>query len=205
MIRGQEEYLRVYGAARRYARHPHVCRIAAVNALIQLICWTFLRSLLPYAAAHAVSGGSAQSDADPASGDDLGGGGGGAAEASVLQGYAVEASLAAAFLGAVLSAQLPNKALLLAPTLLAFLAPLALLTAMSAGWRPFDDAVAVIGTYPRAHAHVLARVRVHALQGTRAPETVVPLHLPMPRVPCRPRLRAHARHRPCKHGVRRPR
>lgn len=98
-----------------YVRDAHVSRVAATNAVVQLICWIFLRSLLPYAAARAVGGGA---------GD----------EAGELQSYAVEASLLAVFLGSVLSAHVPNKALRLSPTLLAMVLPLLLLSGMCAGW-----------------------------------------------------------------------
>ena len=60
-------------------------------------------------------------------------------EAGVLQGYAVEASLLAVFVGSALSAYVPNRALRVTPTLLAMLLPLLLLTAMVGGWKPFGS------------------------------------------------------------------
>lgn len=120
-----------------FATHPHVLRVTAVNAMLQLICWIFLRSLMPYACAHAASKdgsdeGAARAHADQSAGE--------------LQGYVVEASLVTVFIGAALSAYVPNKAVRLTPTLVAELLPLATLTAISAGWHPFDSSAAAKAT-----------------------------------------------------------
>ena len=54
-------------------------RISGANAYVQLVCWVFIRSLLPYAAAHAMA---SNSSAAAARGHETG-------SAGELQGYAV--------------------------------------------------------------------------------------------------------------------
>ena len=109
----------------RYAKEPHVLRISGANAYVQLVCWVFIRSLLPYAAAHAMGSNSSTAAAHEAHESGA---------AGELQGYAVEASMLAVFVGALASAFLPNRALRLGPTYCAMLLPLTLLTAMALGW-----------------------------------------------------------------------
>ena len=108
-----------------YAMEPHVLRISGANAYVQLVCWVFIRSLLPYAAAHAMGSNSSTAAAHEAHESGA---------AGELQGYAVEASMLAVFVGALASAFLPNRALRLGPTYCAMLLPLTLLTAMALGW-----------------------------------------------------------------------
>ena len=100
-------------------------RISGANAYVQLVCWVFIRSLLPYAAAHAMGSNSSTAAAHEAHVT---------GSAGELQGYAVEVSLLAVFVGALASAFLPNRALRLGPTYCAMLLPLTLLTAMALGW-----------------------------------------------------------------------
>ena len=100
-------------------------RISGANAYVQLVCWVFIRSLLPYAAAHAMGSNSSTAAAHEAHESGA---------AGELQGYAVEASMLAVFVGALASAFLPNRALRLGPTYCAMLLPLTLLTAMALGW-----------------------------------------------------------------------
>ena len=55
-------------------------RISGANAYVQLVCWVFIRSLLPYAAAHAMGSNSSTAAAQEA--HETG-------SAGELQGYAV--------------------------------------------------------------------------------------------------------------------
>ncbi len=55
-------------------------RISIANGYVQLVCWVFVRSLLPYAAAHAMGSNSSTAAAHEA--HDTG-------SAGELQGYAV--------------------------------------------------------------------------------------------------------------------
>ena len=55
-------------------------RISGANAYVQLVCWVFIRSLLPYAAAHAMGSNSSAAAAQEA--HETG-------SAGELQGYAV--------------------------------------------------------------------------------------------------------------------
>ena len=55
-------------------------RISGANAYVQLVCWVFIRSLLPYAAAHAMGSNSSTAAAHEA--HETG-------SAGELQGYAV--------------------------------------------------------------------------------------------------------------------
>ena len=64
----------------RYAKEPHVLRISIANGYVQLVCWVFVRSLLPYAAAHAMGSNSSTAAAHEA--HETG-------SAGELQGYAV--------------------------------------------------------------------------------------------------------------------
>lgn len=124
-----------------FSLHPHVRRVAATNATLQLVCWIFLRSLLPFAAAHASGGGTREGAQQAHEKGDAG----------VLQGYAVEISLIAVFIGAVLSAYVPNHQLRLTPALVAMIGPLTIICAMCFGWQPF-------GSVPGAQAILLFAV-----------------------------------------------
>ena len=64
----------------RYAKEPHVLRISIANGYVQVVCWVFVRSLLPYAAAHAMGSNSSTAAAQEA--HETG-------SAGELQGYAV--------------------------------------------------------------------------------------------------------------------
>lgn len=113
-----------------FALHPHVVRVAAVNAILQLVCWIFLRSLMPYAAARAASEDGTAASAQQAHED---------GHAGELQALTVEVSLLAVFAGATLSAYVPDRAVRLAPALACELLPLVAISALCAGWRPLGS------------------------------------------------------------------